>query len=104
MYIRKTTTKKASDGNYYTTFRIVSSERVQGKVKQRTILNIGSCFELDERLWAQLCKKIDDILNGNLSLIPFPYEIEKYAQEFAARITAERSIAVTVNSRPLKTI
>ena len=99
MYIRKTTTKKASDGIPYTTFRIVSSERVQGKVKQRTILNIGSCFDLDERLWSQLCKKIDDILVGNISLIPPPYEVEKYAQEFAARITAERSIAVTENAK-----
>lgn len=102
MYIRKTTTKKAPDGNPYSTFRIVTSERVQGKVKQRTLLNIGSCFDLNELLWAQLCKRIEDILTGNIPLIPNAYEIEKYAQEFAARIIAERSSTVSENTKTQK--
>ncbi|MDL2286748.1 hypothetical protein LJC24_04885, partial [Desulfococcaceae bacterium OttesenSCG-928-F15] len=62
MYIRKTTTKKSATGTPYSTFRIVASERVEGKVKQRTLLNIGSCFDLDEHLWSQLCKRIEDII------------------------------------------
>jgi transposase len=94
MYIRKTTTKKAADGSYYTTFRIVASERVQGKVKQRTLLNIGSGFELDESAWTQLCKRIEDILAGALSLTTPEREIEEYAQAFAARIISERSVPV----------
>ena len=95
MYIRKTTTKKAPDGAHYATFRIVASERVMGKVKQRTLLTIGSGFDLDESLWGQLAKRIDDIIAGRLSLLPPNQEIEKFAQEFAARIIAERSVAVT---------
>jgi transposase len=93
MYIRKTTTRKAVDGTPYATFRIVASERVQGKVKQRILLNLGSSFDLQETLWPELCKKIHDILIGNLSLVPAQYEIEKYAQDFAARILAENSLA-----------
>jgi transposase len=95
MYIRRTTTKKAQDGTRYPTFRIVTSERVMGKVKQRTLLNIGSVFELRENLWSQLCKRIGDIINGRLSLIQTNHEVEKFAQEFAARIIAERSVSVT---------
>lgn len=95
MFIRKTTTKKAADGTHYSSFRIVTSERILGKVKQRTLLTIGSCFELEETLWQQLCKRIDDIINGRLSLLPQKHEIEKYAQEFAARIIAELSIPIT---------
>lgn len=95
MYIRKTTTKKAADGTHYATYRIVTSERILGRVKQRTLLTIGSAFDLEESLWAQLCKRIDDIVNGRLSLIPTKQEVEKYAQEFAARIIAELSLPVT---------
>lgn len=94
MYIRKTTTRKAADGTSYSTFRIVISERVHGKVKQRILLNIGSCFELPEMLWPDLCKRIQDIIAGNLSLLPAQHEIEKYAQDFAARIIAESTPAV----------
>jgi transposase len=94
MYIRKTTTKKAADGTYYTTFRIVASERVQGKVKQRTLLNIGSGFDLHESRWPQLCKRIDDILGGTLALLTPEQKIEDYAQSFAARIISERSVFV----------
>ncbi|MDR3177177.1 MAG: hypothetical protein LBU06_11685, partial [Desulfovibrio sp.] len=94
MYIRKTTTKKAADGTYYTTFRIVASERVRGKVKQRTLLNIGSEFELHESAWPKLCKRIDDILEGALSLLAPEQQIEEYAQSFAARIISERSVIV----------
>ena len=95
MYIKKTTTKKAADGSHYATYRIVTSERILGRVKQRTLLTIGSVFDLEESLWAQLCKRIDDIVNGRLSLIPTKHEVDKYAQEFAARIIAELSLPVT---------
>ena len=98
MYIRKTNTRKNSDGSYYSTFRLVASERVLGKVKQRTILNIGSCFEVGEHLWPQLCKRIDDILRGSPSLLPLEPEIEQYAQDFAARIIAECSDIVETES------
>jgi hypothetical protein len=95
MYIRKTTTKKAADGTHYSTYRIVTSERVLGKVKQRTLIHIGSCFELEEKFWTQLCRRINDIIHGRLSLLPNVQEVEQYAQEFAARIIAELSTSVT---------
>lgn len=94
MYIRKTTTKKSSDGTPYSTFRLVASERVGGKVKQRTLLHLGSGFDLGEDLWGQLCKRIDDIIAGTHPLFPLDHEIEEYAQTFAARIIAEQSLPV----------
>ena len=102
MYIRKTTTKKAADGSHYPTFRIVTSERVLGKVKQRTLLTIGSSFDLHESLWAQLCKRIDDIINGRLALLTPKLEVEKFAQEFAARIIAELSLPGAVKEESIE--
>ena len=92
MYIVKTTTKKSAKGTPYPSYRIVMSERVMGKVKQRTLLNIGSHFELPQPLWSQLCQRIDAILHGRLTLLPANKEIEKYAQKFAARMITERSV------------
>ncbi|MDR1397201.1 MAG: hypothetical protein LBJ14_05665 [Desulfarculales bacterium] len=80
MYIRKTTTKKDADGNPYTSFRIVASERIGGKVRQKTLLNIGSCFDLSPSLWSGLCSRIESILEGAIPLFPFPKEIESLAQ------------------------
>jgi transposase len=92
MYIRKTTTKKAADGSAYSTFRLVSSERVGGKVRQKTVLNIGSCFELPLSSWGRLCSRIESILEGTIPLLPLPNDIEALAQEFAARIIADSSV------------
>jgi transposase len=94
MYIRKTTTKKAADGTAYSTFRLVASERVGGKVRQKTLLNIGSCFDLPSSSWGKLCSRIEGILEGSIPLLPLPNEIESLAQEFAARIIADSSVAV----------
>jgi hypothetical protein len=94
MYIRETTTSKKADGTSYSSFRIVASERINGKVKQKTLLNIGSVFDLPSRLWDTLCSRIEDILEGAVPLIPPPEKIEYYAQQFAARLIAESSAPV----------
>ncbi|MDR1947132.1 MAG: hypothetical protein LBQ51_08215 [Desulfovibrio sp.] len=63
------------------------------KVKQRTILNLGKYFDLPPDLWGQLCSRIDVILSGIQRLPGVVAEqlhpdVEKYAQQFAARIRA----------------
>ena len=47
MFIRRTKTSNAASGEAYTTFRLVASERIDGKVRQRTLLNLGSAFSLE---------------------------------------------------------
>jgi hypothetical protein len=95
MYIRKTTTKKAADGTPYPTFRLVASERVEGRVRQKTLLTIGSTFDLPSSQWSTLCSRVESILEGRIPLIPLPVTIEALAQEFAARVIADASIDVT---------
>ncbi len=65
MYIRKTVSKskKNSKKKYYT-YRLVESIRIGDKVKQQTLLNLGSSFNLDQSHWSTLSKRIDDILKG----------------------------------------
>ncbi|MFT5504698.1 MAG: hypothetical protein ACI8XC_002415, partial [Gammaproteobacteria bacterium] len=51
MYIRCTTIKTSQSGETYKSFRLVESERVNGKVKQRTLINLGRFFEVPQAQW-----------------------------------------------------
>lgn len=89
MFIRQTKTSSTDEtGKAYLTFRLVTSERVAGKVRQRTLLNLGKEFPLPQGLWPQLCARIEQILVGQGSLVTAPEEIEKLAQRYAASLVA----------------
>ena len=87
MFIRQTKTSNAASGEAYYTFRLVASERIEGKVRQRTLLNLGSNFSLAREHWPELCTRIEQILSGQMSLMPAPSEIEPLAQRYAARLS-----------------
>jgi hypothetical protein len=100
MYIRQTETKTSSTSEKYTTFRIVDGVREGNKVKQRIILNLGKHFDLPQSLWRQLCSRIDERLNGIQKLPGLDKgqqhtDVEKFAQIFASRIIAKRSIKLS---------
>jgi len=86
MFIRQTKTSSASSGEPYFTFRLVASERIACKVRQRTLLNLGRNFSLSREQWPQLCARIDQILSGQMPLAPPSVTIEKLAQRYAARL------------------
>ena len=79
MFIRQTKTSNAASGEAYTTFRLVASERIGGKVRQRTLLNLGSSFSLAREHWPELCNRIEQILSGQLSLMDFSSSMEPIA-------------------------
>ena len=62
MYIRRTQTRSNATGEPYFTYRLVRSERIGGKVKQVTLLNLGRHFAVDQSLWPALCVRIDELL------------------------------------------
>jgi transposase len=86
MFIRKTKTSNATSGEAYHTFRLVASERIGGKVRQQTLLNLGRNFSLPQVQWPLLCSRIEQILSGQRSLLPILPEIETLAQRYAARL------------------
>ena len=90
MFIRQTKTSNAASGEAYTTFRLVASERIGGKVRQQTLLNLGSSFSLAREHWPELCNRIEQILSGQLSLMPATAEIETLAQRYAARLSGQQ--------------
>ena len=67
MYIRRTKTKTLEGGEAYFTYRIVESVRIGKQVKQRTLLNIGKNFAIDQQYWPQLTARIEQLQQGTHS-------------------------------------
>lgn len=89
MYIRQTKISSRRSGDAYTTFRLVASERIGGRVKQRTILNLGANFSVPKEKWPELCTRIEQILAGQGSLFPLTDDIEREAQNYAALLVTK---------------
>ena len=97
MFIRCTTTRSKQSGDTYQTYRLVENERIQGQVKQRTLLNLGRHFDVDKSQWAELADRISQLLSSQGSLFSLTLEpdLEAKAQRYAAQILASRSTATT---------
>ncbi|RKY52608.1 MAG: IS1634 family transposase [Candidatus Neomarinimicrobiota bacterium] len=87
MFIRRTVSKnkKYNDEKYYT-YRLVESYRLDGKVKQRVLLNLGADFTIDKERWSLLSTRIEDIVKKRNSLFECDKEIESLAQQYALQI------------------
>ena len=92
MFIRRTTIKSRQNAEPYYTYRLVESERVDGKMKQRIILNLGRHFEVPKPDWHALSSRIEQLLDGQNTLLSLelPTELEALAQRYAAQILASR--------------
>ena len=96
MYIRRTLTRTLDTGAQYFSHRLVRSERVGGRVRQVTLLNLGSDFALGSSQWEALCARIEDLLSGHASpveTVNMP-AVEVEAQRVAALLLARQSRAV----------
>ncbi len=92
MFIRRTQIESRQKGQAYYTYRLVESERVNGKVKQRTLLNLGRHFDVPKGEWRDLALRIEQLLSGQAALfsLELPAELEVLAQRYQARIVARR--------------
>ena len=94
MFIRRTQTRSRACGDNYCTFRLVESARVGSAIKQTTLLNLGSHFDLPQAHWPALAARIDGLLRGQAGLLvePLQEEVEAWAQRCAAQLIALRSL------------
>ena len=91
MFIRRTRTR--SIGDHYFTLRLVRCERTGSKVRQRTLLNLGRHFDVAQSDWPVLCRRIDELLAGQVPLTPdCPPALESHAQHIAAQLLARERI------------
>ena len=86
MYIRRTTIKSRKDGGQYYTYRLVRSERIGEKVRQHTLLNLGTSISLPGEQWPELVSRIQAVIDGQTEIVKTTQAIEELAQNYAAQI------------------
>lgn len=94
MFIRRTITSSRKTDQAYYTYRLVEGVRTGSVVKQTTLLNLGSQFDVAQADWPALAGRIDALLRGQeaLQLEALPESVEAMAQRCAAQLIALRAI------------
>lgn len=91
MFIRKTKTRTMQDGTCYYAFRLVHNVRYGNRVKQETLLNLGSKFWVRERDWPSLCSRIQELLDRQHTFLkPLPKRLEEEAERIVAQLLDRR--------------
>jgi len=96
MFIRQTKTNNSSTGEAYFTHRLVRGERIGGKVRQITVLNLGRIISVKQEDWPLLCSRIEQLLQPSqesLLVVDCPVHIERAAQRYAGQLVARASEA-----------
>ena len=96
MYIRKTKTRTIADVTYYS-YRLVETMRMaNGKVRQITLLNLGSSYTaIDESEWALLTDRVKDLLHGaEHALLNVDDHIEAEARRLSALVIKKHGEAL----------
>ena len=89
MFIRKIKTR-TQNGTDYFAFRLVESVRIGDKVRQRTLLNLGSDFSLPREQWNELIAAIEAQRSTNLQLLSFPEPIARLAERIEAQLSPSK--------------
>lgn len=95
MFIRKTIKKDPLSGKSYSSYYLVESTRTDKGPRQQVLLYMGSDIGLPEGDLTLLSQRIEEIINGQRSLVPYPQEIERRAQMYASQIIRRLSEDVT---------
>ena len=91
MFIRQTRTANTSTGEAYFTYRLVRGERIGGRVRQITVLNLGRHFPIKPSDWPTLCARIEQLLypqQAQLIATPCADAIERAAQRYVGQLIA----------------
>lgn len=95
MFIRQTRTNNKITGEGYFTFRLVRGERIGGRVRQITVLNLGRNFAVKQDDWPMLCSRIEQLLQPQAALLDIACaaHIERLAQRCFEQLMARTPAA-----------
>jgi transposase len=100
MYIRIVTQKNKVTGQAYITHSLVEAYRnAEGKVRQHTLMNLGTQFDIPKEYWKVLADRIEEIRRGQVSLFELDPILEKEAQRIAKLIIHKFSENVSANKK-----
>ena len=100
MFIRQTRTNNIATGESYFTYRLVRGERVAGKVRQITLLNLGRHFPIKQQDWPLLCSRIEQLLHPQADCSPLRCgaHLERAAQRYFGQLIARAPLAAAADS------
>ncbi len=87
MFIRATKTH-ATDGKPVRSHRLVLSERIGDKVRQRTLLNLGADYPVPKEKWREVAGLAEALLNGRPPLLEAAPDVQAAAEDIVARLRA----------------
>ena len=93
MFTRQTRTNNKITGEGYFTFRLVRGERLGGKVRQITVLNLGRHFSVKQEDWPLLCLRLEQLLHPRDNFLPMACSeiLEATAQRYFGQLV-ERAV------------
>jgi transposase len=88
MYIRRSAIKSRHTGEPYYTYRLVESARIDGRVRQRTLVNLGRHFDVPSEQWSALAQRIKQLMDRQADLLPIDLDPkwEALAQRYSALV------------------
>jgi transposase len=106
MFIRQSPIKSKKTGGSYFSYRLVENVRVDGKVKQKTLLNLGKHFDVDPAHWTLLATRISQIIEGGEqsqsdlfdTTLALDQTLENAAQRYAAWVIQKLSVPLDEGS------
>ena len=87
MFIRATKTHTANGKPVYS-YRLVISQRIGDKVRQRTLLNLGTTYPVLREKWKQVTDLAEALLLGRPPLLEAAPDVQAAAEAIVARLRA----------------
>ena len=89
MFIKATKTHADKAGRPRKSHRLVRNVRVDGRVRQQTLLNLGTQWDVPRELWLRIAGRTEEILAGRQALFAEPETVEQHAQYLARQLRAK---------------
>lgn len=86
MFIRETTKTDRKTGKKYTSYQLVESIRTELGPRQKILITIASDTVLDASEKKDLANRIEEIVVGSPSFLPYSEKIESLAQTYASQV------------------
>ena len=87
MFIRRTKTRSVKGKDYYS-YRLVQSERIDGKVRPKTLLNLGANFAVPQEQWGAVTQLAESLLQGQPTLFSTEPEVQAAARDLVSGLRA----------------
>ncbi|MBM3199145.1 MAG: IS1634 family transposase, partial [Chlamydiae bacterium] len=100
MFIRKTHITNRKTKKSYWNFQLVEAVRTERGPRQHILLNLGADLDLDDQERKEVANRIEEILTGQISLVPSSEKVEGYAQKFASQLKNKKLIKTQEESLP----